>query len=280
MPAFAWKAHEIRQVRSAVLRAANSSPIARQQERHPLLQLQRSVGNRAVLRLLQAERPAGPRQSRLDRSCACGGTCSSCRAETRDRDTVQRSPDKPTDPQTRHQLRIEELAKWPADAHEAWKGLDAGDRDLVIVQMAARYGSAFARKFLESIPTWKPKDNWGYYFGPDIGPKPEQLITKGYALAQKDVVHEWWVHPSGRSLTRNYTTGATTPQAPPAKQKLLSPRCKDVEGFAKSICGNTNHICELAKQLNDDTSRASCEKAQNSCKEANDRISVCVSQDQ
>jgi hypothetical protein len=44
----------------------------------------------------------------------------------------------------------------------------------------------------------------GNYFGRGVGPKPDTLLAKGFRLAQKDSVHEWWVHPSGNYVTRNF----------------------------------------------------------------------------
>jgi len=261
---------------------------------HPILRLQRTIGNQAVLRMLQAnsgEFKSGstgtpssssghnfdrvPLHSRepsaiqtklainqpgdeyeqeadrvseqvmrmpepqLQRACPCGGGCPKCQPEQPDHEHgplitqavptnqlqparlpllpspgsafIQRSPDKPEVERKREQ-RIAELAKWPSEARKVWRKLDEVDRNLVVLQMAAKYAVPFAREFLKQVGAGKPQDDVENYFGPGVGPKQENLLAMGYQLAQKDSVHEWWVHPSGKSVTRNYTEDSAKPK--------------------------------------------------------------------
>jgi len=53
-------------------------------------------------------------------------------------------------------------------------------------------------------------------------------------------------------------------------------RCQQVEKFTKSICYNSERICKIAKELDDEKSRATCDKSQESCKKARERSTVCV----
>jgi len=209
---------------------------------------------------------------------------------------IQRSPDKPTEDERRHEQRIEELAKWPSNAHDAWKKLNAVDRNLVVLQMASKYGVPFARSFLNEVATWRPQDNIQHYFGPGVGPKHEKLLAAGYQLAQKDSVHEWWIHPSGKSVTRNYTEDkpSTTAseekkaQPPPpqeqqsrqqAEQQPRTARCQDVAFLTQHICYNSERICEIAKQVDDEAAQATCERSRVACKEANDRTTACITEE-
>jgi hypothetical protein len=214
---------------------------------------------------------------------------------------LQRSPDKPTETERRHDQRIEELAKWPSSAHDAWKRLNAVDRNLVVLQMASNYGVPFARAFLNAVTTWRPQNNIQHYFGPGVGPKHEKLLAGGYKLAQKDSVHEWWIHPSGKSVTRNYTQDKPSPTAseekkkqpeppqapqsrpPPPQQPTQQPRtarCQDVAFLAQHICENSERICEIAKQVDDPEAQATCERSRATCKEANERSTACITEEE
>jgi hypothetical protein len=117
---------------------------------------------------------------------------------------IQRSPDKAERTKDRREQRLEDLAKWPRKARRAWRGLNTVDRHLVVLQMATAYGEPFARDFLRLVRT-SSRDVVGDYFGRGLGPKPGQLTARGFRLAQHDSVNQWWVHPSGKEITRNYS---------------------------------------------------------------------------
>jgi hypothetical protein len=122
-----------------------------------------------------------------------------------DSNLVHRKPDKTREGKIRHQERIEELAKWPKDAHDSWHTLNRADRNLVVFRMASIYGAAFTHEFLLAAAHSRSAAMVSEYFGRGVGPKPDKLIARGFRLAQKDSVHEWWVHPSGQEIIRNYT---------------------------------------------------------------------------
>jgi hypothetical protein len=116
----------------------------------------------------------------------------------------------PTTAGPANENRLRELAKWPGQARSAWRQLGGVDRNRVAWQMAANYGVDFARKFLREVEEPKPKDLVDQYFGRGVGPNQTTLQDRGYRIAQRDSVHEWWVHPSGQEVTRNYEDDPTT----------------------------------------------------------------------
>ncbi|HKY46079.1 MAG TPA: hypothetical protein VJM50_23515 [Pyrinomonadaceae bacterium] len=169
--------------------------------------------------------------------------------------------------------RLKEMAKWPDKAHKGFKRLGLMQRNLVVVQMAAKYGSDFAKKFLDQLGKRKPQDMVSHYYGRGVGPKPATLIQRGYKLAQKDSIHEWWVHPSGEEVVRNYSDDVT---AAPKPQAARAAKCREMDTIAESICYNADKICEIAAQLNDAASRAKCEEARSSCADARRTATACV----
>ena len=187
--------------------------------------------------------------------------------------------------------QLEKFAKWPEEARLAWKKLDHWERNLVLWQMAANYGSDFAKKFLEDVDKRRPKDDSDQYFGKDVGPTPDQLLTRGFKIAQKDSVHEWWVNPSGKGITRNYTSDKpgdvkpsvkdktdkpAEPSVAPSKEKRPSlPKCADIDRLNSSICDAAERICSIAEKLGEKESYEKCEKANVSCAQANTRSTDC-----
>lgn len=124
-----------------------------------------------------------------------------------------RSDDRLGDLTPRQEQRLKELAKWPHDAHRAWRKLDALERNLVVWQMAAKYGQEFAKQFLAHAGKPKTDDDLlRHYFGRGVGPTSATIRARGMRLAQKDSIHEWWVHPDGRSIARNHLDDAPTPR--------------------------------------------------------------------
>jgi hypothetical protein len=127
--------------------------------------------------------------------------------------------------EARRVARLEELARWPSEAHSVWRRLNAADRTLVLWQMAANYGDAFASQFLEEVKKKRKLPAVSYYFGRGTGPQIEEIRARGSRLAQKDSVHEWWVHPSGSTLVRNVSkeapsAGAAEPETPGAGAEI------------------------------------------------------------
>jgi hypothetical protein len=68
------------------------------------------------------------------------------------------------------------------------------------------------------------------------------------------------------------------PQRPPLPPELepRTSRCKAVDMLTKSTCDNAKRICKIAEELNDPSSRASCEKARASCEAALQRSKRCA----
>jgi len=133
----------------------------------------------------------------------------------------------PAKGQTRAQW-LGDLARDPGEAHRAWKNLSPGERTTVLNTMEGRYGKAFKDQFLDEVKKGRPQVE-GSYYGPGLGPSPDQLKARGYKLGwivrgNQGVQVETWVHPSGRSVQRDISTwkpgegGATKPggsKAPP-----------------------------------------------------------------
>jgi|SRR5215831_1785787 len=162
--------------------------------------------------------------------------------------------------------RLKELAKWPEKAHLAWKGLGTDDRRLVIMQMVANYGSEFAKSFMKTAGTKTPKDLVDRYYGRGVGPKPQQLLAGGYRLAQQDSVNQWWVHPSGVSVTRNYSVDAAGQQAPPPRTtSKRSPSCELKDITADHRCRYADSVCEFVKRVNDARWQPQCDEARDAC---------------
>ena len=117
---------------------------------------------------------------------------------------LQRQPDKTKQAERRREQQLEELARDPGEAHLAWKKLSEAERNVVVEKMRRRYGEPFAQQFLEEVKKGKPQIETHYY-SRGIGPKPSELIQKGYQrgwieFIAADMEVEWWVHPSGRYI--------------------------------------------------------------------------------
>jgi hypothetical protein len=110
-----------------------------------------------------------------------------------------------------------ELARWPAEAHGAWKKLDMAGRSAVLVQMAALYGVDFARSFADFAKKGNTRLESADFVPALPTQTPEAMKKRGYRLAQKggtaDTGQEWWVHPSGHQI---YLQRELTPRVPSA----------------------------------------------------------------
>ena len=123
-------------------------------------------------------------------------------------DVLQRKPDKPTQAEAKREQQLEELARDPGEAHQAWKKLSPKEQNAVVDKMRRRYGEPFAQQFLDEVKKGKPQIEVStYQFG--SGPKPDQLIASGYRRAGLEFTGnvgfeiEVWVHPSGRRIRRD-----------------------------------------------------------------------------
>ena len=140
-------------------------------------------------------------------------------------DVLLRKPDKPTQAERRREQGLEELARDPGEAHQAWKKLGEMERIAVAERMRRRYGGPFAQQFLDEVKKGKPQIQTQNY-QPGLGPKPDELIASGYrrgwiVLGHAAAEVEWWVHPSGRRIQRDVSTwkpGAAHPEKQPKSE--------------------------------------------------------------
>ena len=130
---------------------------------------------------------------------------------------------------------IDELAQWPSRAHHAWKRLDHVRQSAVAVQMASRYGQAFAEAFVAAAKAGKTKLEGAHFVTAQASQTPDAMKAAGYKLAQYasngDRAQEWWVRPDGFEvfLLRVVGTGKTAPSttgpgvAPPTQRPPVKP---------------------------------------------------------
>jgi hypothetical protein len=153
---------------------------------------------------------------------------------------LQRKPDKPTQAEGRREQQLEELARDPGAAHQAWKKLSPAEQIAVVERMRRRYGQSFAQQFLDEVKKGKPQVVL-YYYPPESGPKPDQLIASGYRFAEMEITGtgaidvEVWVHPSGKKIRRDVSTykfGAPEPKKGP-ETKVKEPKTKVKEPETK-----------------------------------------------
>lgn len=125
---------------------------------------------------------------------------------------------------TRTAEQLDELGKWPQKAHAEWKDLTQMERIAVFESMQKRYGESFARQFLQFTKSGARDD--GAYYGPQLAEQtPQSFADRGFKLAQRDSELDWWVHPSGKSVTVDRERSKSgAPVAPPVD---AAPACGD-----------------------------------------------------
>jgi hypothetical protein len=129
------------------------------------------------------------------------------------------APSNATQLVTHTDAQLRELAKWPAQAHAEWNKLTQLERIAVKENMSKLYGEDFAKKFLEFTKSGSRQDS--AYHGPHFPEHtPQWFADRGFKLARRDSVNDWWVHPSGFSITANRNTspwkpGTYAPKDPP-----------------------------------------------------------------
>jgi len=167
---------------------------------------------------------------------------------------IRRNPDKRAQAERRRQQQIDEMARDPAEAHRKWKKLSGPERLAVLVRMEKRYGASFSEQFLAEAIKGKPQISQ-HHFGRGVGPKPDELIARGFRhgwnqFIAVDMENEWWVHPSGRKISRDISTwkpGETQPERAkpdeeqPEIQKPPPPPegCKELSDVTLSILRDT-----------------------------------------
>ena len=126
----------------------------------------------------------------------------------------------PPKPQ-KHEQWLGELAKFPGEAHQAWKKLSSADRSAVLAKMETRYGKTFAQQFKEAADKGKSQVETATYSTSPSYKLPtmtaKELEAKGYRKAGDEATGtgtydaEVWVHPSGKTArlitSDNWPTG-------------------------------------------------------------------------
>jgi hypothetical protein len=161
---------------------------------------------------------------------------------------------------------LKELAMWPQQAHTYWKRLSDGEKIAVRMMMGERYGQAFGDAFVKFTKAGAKLES--HHYGPGFPEHtPEWFKERGFQLAQRDTLNDWWVHPSGYDVTADRgipwgKTGAqTSPKhTPPANTSSDDP----TEMLALSLDAIRGHI-EEGKQRQEDLVRQ---------KEAMDRMNI------
>jgi hypothetical protein len=145
--------------------------------------------------------------------------------------------------------------------------------------MKKMYGEAFAKSFLEFTKAGSRQD--GAYYGPHFPEHtPQWFAERGFKLAQRDSVLDWWVHPSGYSITADRDTSPWRPGTdkptnvpppvdppPPVEPPVQPPRCAD--GDAAELLRMTRE--SLKEDLSENTDR---EAEATAAKEKMDRMNV------
>ena len=99
----------------------------------------------------------------------------------------------------RNDAELEELAKWPTEAHRLWKRLSGREQVALLVHMQRRYGKSFAQQFFGFTKSGARSD-WATFGGPFPEYNAEWFAAKGYQLVQKDSQNQWFAHPSGHVM--------------------------------------------------------------------------------
>jgi hypothetical protein len=97
---------------------------------------------------------------------------------------------------TKTATELRELARWPGDAHRAWKKLTTMDRVAVLEGMGKLYGKAFADSFLKFTKGGQKLEQH-HYVTAQAHQTPQWFENLGYKLAQSSTYQQWWVHPNG-----------------------------------------------------------------------------------
>jgi hypothetical protein len=174
---------------------------------------------------------------------------------------------------THTDAQLRQLAEWPAQAHAEWNKLTHLERIGVFENMSKLYGEDFAKKFLEFMKSGSRQD--GAYYGPHFPEHtPQWFAERGFKLAQRDSVHDWWVHPSGFSVTANRDTspwkpGTYDPKDTPPKIDLPPPPPKCEPGDSTELMNMT--VESIKQNLSENADR---QKEATELKEKMDKMNV------
>jgi hypothetical protein len=128
---------------------------------------------------------------------------------------LNRQPEEQTPQQIKRDAQLRRLAMWPKEALGQWRGLNEGERMLVVVYMTSRYGADFATQFTANARNPKRRDPV-VRITTSLPLKPQELRQRGWRFVLTMGNTERWVHPSGDEIWNSVPTQAKPPDKPPA----------------------------------------------------------------
>jgi len=158
-----------------------------------------------------------------------------------------------------------ELARFPGEAHQAWKKLSSADRSAVLAKMEKRYGKAFAQQFREAAEKGKSQVDLSTYSTSPASKFPtmtaKQLEALGYRKAGDEVTGtsgldiEVWVNPSGRTarlITSEPASGNKTDRATESSSdKTPATTGPEIDGPDDPLTEKQDKAEELSSRLED-----------------------------
>jgi hypothetical protein len=155
---------------------------------------------------------------------------------------------KPAPRRERNDAELKQLAQWPGDAHRVWKSLTGTEQVALQAHMANRYGVDFAKKFVEFTKSGA-RDDWSTFGGPFPEYTPDWFEKRGYKLAQKDSVNQWWVHPSGHVMVGQFGAAGAKRAADIADQKAFDEALAKADRVVKAIEGMKKQVEDMQAWL-------------------------------
>ena len=161
--------------------------------------------------------------------------------------------------------KLEELARFPGEAHQAWKKLSSADHSAVQAKMEKRYGKAFAQQFREAADKGKSDVVLNTF---STSPSShfqtitaKQLEALGYRKAGDEVTGtggldvEVWVHPSGKTarlITSEPVSGnQTAPATDSSADKTPATAKPEIDGPEDPLAEQQEKAEEVSARLDD-----------------------------
>ena len=155
-------------------------------------------------------------------------------------DREQQQPSSgPTEREVTRDVFLRRLARWPMEAHEAWKKLSGAEQMIVLLYMGERYGQTFSSEFLRYTKAGSRFEAKHYSSRAELlkgfGERarkvveflaPKNLRARGYRLATIDALNEWWLHSSGAQITVALDKG----ESPEIEERAQAPSETVIEG--------------------------------------------------
>jgi hypothetical protein len=132
---------------------------------------------------------------------------------------LRRQGPEPTARQVRRDEQLRGMARWPGEGLEGWRGLSEGERSVVTLYMAMRYGDDFARAFLAIASNARARRRTRVvHYTNVIDETHDQLRARGFRLSMVSGNVEYWVRANGDELRRILPTQRSAPEPPAAEQ--------------------------------------------------------------